>query len=225
MRRPHDDGWRFDPALGGHMRAITEIGTHWVDLAMHWTGLPVEAVCAATGNFYPTRYRHGRRLTLEPGGQPVVTDTEDAAAVVLRFQGGAIGTVLLSRSLARARQRSRARSRLRARQRRVARNRTGRAPARVRRRTAAWRARRSRPCRARTRSCRCFPPPMPTWPCPRAPRRRLPHLPRRRVPRPRVRGHRRKRPHRPLGLRFFLERAGGWGTVVETDNKKEGAAT
>lgn len=93
---PHDDGWRFDPALGGHMRAITEIGTHWVDLAMHWTGLPVEAVCAATGNFYPTRYRHGRRLTLEPGGQPVVTDTEDAAAVVLRFQGGAIGTVLLS---------------------------------------------------------------------------------------------------------------------------------
>ena len=31
MRRPHDDGWRFDPALGGHMRAITEIGTHWVD--------------------------------------------------------------------------------------------------------------------------------------------------------------------------------------------------
>lgn len=93
---PHDDGWRFDPALGGHMRAITEIGTHWIDLATHWTGLPVEAVCAATGNFYPTRYRHGRRLTLEPGGQPVVTDTEDAAAVVLRFQGGAIGTVLLS---------------------------------------------------------------------------------------------------------------------------------
>lgn len=93
---PHDDGWRFDPALGGPLRAITEIGTHWVDLATHWTGLPVEAVCAATGNFYPTRYRHGRRLTLEPGGQPVVTASEDAAAVVLRFQGGAIGTVLLS---------------------------------------------------------------------------------------------------------------------------------
>lgn len=93
---PHDDGWRFDPALGGPLRAITEIGTHWVDLATHWTGLPVEAVCAATGNFYPTRYRHGRLLTLEPGGQPVVTASEDAAAVVLRFQGGAIGTVLLS---------------------------------------------------------------------------------------------------------------------------------
>lgn len=93
---PHDDGWRFDPALGGPLRAITEIGTHWIDLATHWTGLPVEAVCAATGNFYPTRYRHGRLLTLEPGGQPVVTASEDAAAVVLRFQGGAIGTVLLS---------------------------------------------------------------------------------------------------------------------------------
>ena len=93
---PHDDGWRFDPALGGHMRAITEIGTHWADLATFWTGLRIEAVCAATGNFYPTRYRHGRQLTLEENDQPVTTDTEDAAAVVLRFENGAIGTVLLS---------------------------------------------------------------------------------------------------------------------------------
>ena len=93
---PHADGWRFDPALGGHMRAITEIGTHWADLASFWTGERIEAVCAALGNFYPTRYRHGRQLTLEKNDRPVVTDTEDAAAVVLRFANGAIGTVLLS---------------------------------------------------------------------------------------------------------------------------------
>lgn len=93
---PHADGWRFDPALGGNMRAITEIGTHWADLARYWTGLRITEVCAALGNFYPTRYRHDRLLTLEENDHPVVTDTEDAAAVALRFEGGAVGTVLLS---------------------------------------------------------------------------------------------------------------------------------
>ena len=93
---PHDDGWRFDPALSGGLRAVTEIGTHWADLATALSGRRIAAVCAAFGNFYPMRYRHGGLLTLEPNDAPVRTDTEDAAAVVLRFEGGAIGTVLLS---------------------------------------------------------------------------------------------------------------------------------
>ncbi len=93
---PHDDGWRFDPAQAGGQRAISEIGTHWIDLAYAWTGKRVTAVSAALGNWYPIRYRKDGKLTDAPGGEPVRVDTEDAAAITLRFEDGVIGTLLLS---------------------------------------------------------------------------------------------------------------------------------
>lgn len=93
---PHDDGWRFDPALSGDQRAISEIGTHWVDLAYAWTGLRVTAVSAALGNWYPMRYRKDGKLTADPSGEPVRVETEDAAAITLRFENGAIGALMLS---------------------------------------------------------------------------------------------------------------------------------
>ncbi len=93
---PHDDGWRFDPAQAGDQRAISEIGTHWIDLAYAWTGRKIEAVSVALGNWYPVRYRKNGRLTLDPSGEPVPVGTEDAAAVTIRFEGGAIGALMLS---------------------------------------------------------------------------------------------------------------------------------
>ena len=93
---PHDDGWRFDPAQAGDQRAISEIGTHWIDLAYAWTGKRVTAVSAALGNWYPVRYRKDGKLTTDQSGEPVRVDTEDAAAIALRFEDGAIGTLLLS---------------------------------------------------------------------------------------------------------------------------------
>ncbi len=93
---PHDDGWRFDPTQSGNQRAISEIGTHWIDLAYAWTGTRIVAVCAALGNWYPVRYRKGGRLSAVPEGEPVRVETEDAAAIALRFADGAIGTLMLS---------------------------------------------------------------------------------------------------------------------------------
>ncbi len=93
---PHDDGWRFDPTLSGDQRAISEIGTHWIDLAYAWTGLKVTAVSAALGNWYPVRYRKDGKLTADPSGEPVRVETEDAAAITLRFENGAIGALMLS---------------------------------------------------------------------------------------------------------------------------------
>ncbi|MBR0082208.1 MAG: Gfo/Idh/MocA family oxidoreductase [Clostridia bacterium] len=93
---PHGDGWRFDPALSGNQRAIGEIGTHWIDLSYAWTGLKITAVSAALGNWYPVRYRKDGVLSAVPPGEPVRVETEDAAAVTLRFENGAIGTLLLS---------------------------------------------------------------------------------------------------------------------------------
>lgn len=90
--------WRYLPKLSGKMRAVTEIGSHWIDLARYWTGLEVAAVSATLGKFNPQRvvdggvmYPHGHTP-----GEEIVVDTEDAAAVTLRFSNGALGSMLIS---------------------------------------------------------------------------------------------------------------------------------
>ena len=93
---PHDDGWRFDPEKNGGQRAISEIGTHWFDLAYAWSGIKISSVFAELGNWYPYRYRKNGMLTLDPDGEKVKVDTEDTAAVLMRFENGGIGTLLLS---------------------------------------------------------------------------------------------------------------------------------
>ncbi len=93
---PHDDGWRFNALESGDQRAISEIGTHWIDLAYTWTGKRVTSVSASLGNWYPVRYRSGGRLSENPPGEPVRVDTEDAAAIALRFEDGGIGALVLS---------------------------------------------------------------------------------------------------------------------------------
>src|SRR5258708_39139746 len=43
---PIDWNWRLDPKLGGELRAVSDIGTHWLDLMMWITGRKVTEVCA-----------------------------------------------------------------------------------------------------------------------------------------------------------------------------------
>jgi predicted dehydrogenase len=70
-------GWRLDPDRSGPSYVTADLGSHWLDLAEHVSGLRVEAVRAEF------RSVAGGRL-------------EDYAALELRFQGGATGSVLLS---------------------------------------------------------------------------------------------------------------------------------
>ena len=94
---PYD--WRYDPALGGSMRAITEIGSHWIDLAQYLTGLSVCAVSADKACFWPEREIRDGIMTAPPsrsGCHVVPVRSEDAACVNLRFDNGAIGSVVLS---------------------------------------------------------------------------------------------------------------------------------
>ncbi|MBQ3291379.1 MAG: Gfo/Idh/MocA family oxidoreductase [Mogibacterium sp.] len=93
---PHEDSWRFDHDLSEGQRAISEIGTHWIDLSGFWTGLRITGVYAELENWYPVLFRKGRTLSAEPDGEEVHIDTEDTAAVILRFENGAVGTLLLS---------------------------------------------------------------------------------------------------------------------------------
>ena len=50
-----DWNWRLDPAVGGELRAVGDIGSHWIDLMTFVTGQHVEAVCADLTTFIPVR--------------------------------------------------------------------------------------------------------------------------------------------------------------------------
>jgi predicted dehydrogenase len=83
LLRDTDWNWRIDATLGGPLRVVADIGVHWLDLAEHAAGVRVAAVCAETARIH--EYRDGRAV-----------DTEDAAYVLLRFDGGARGSLTLS---------------------------------------------------------------------------------------------------------------------------------
>ena len=50
-----DWNWRLDPAEGGELRAVGDIGSHWIDLLQFVTGRRVEAVMADLATFVPVR--------------------------------------------------------------------------------------------------------------------------------------------------------------------------
>jgi predicted dehydrogenase len=96
-----DWNWRLQPDRGGALRAVGDIGSHWLDLMTFVTGQHVSEVMADLSTFIGTRH--------EPTG-PVETfstarsaetlereiSTEDTASILLRFDGGARGAVSIS---------------------------------------------------------------------------------------------------------------------------------
>jgi predicted dehydrogenase len=97
---PKDYNWRVDPEIGGQSRAVADIGTHWFDTAEFITGLRVEAVLADFATFIPTRTRTlGGAIAFSSGEGPtesVTVHSEDAATILLRFEGGARGACVVS---------------------------------------------------------------------------------------------------------------------------------
>jgi predicted dehydrogenase len=69
--------WRLDPVQSGASTTFADLGTHWCDLAMHLSGCRIESVCAAIAS------RHGRPI-------------DDHGGVLFRFDGGALGTLVVS---------------------------------------------------------------------------------------------------------------------------------
>ena len=96
-----DWNWRLQPDRGGALRAVGDIGSHWLDLMTYVTGHHVSSVMAELSTFIGTRK--------EPTG-PVETfstdrsaetveraiSTEDTATILLRFDSGARGAVSIS---------------------------------------------------------------------------------------------------------------------------------
>jgi len=100
---PTDYNWRVLAGEGGKLRAVADIGTHWLDLIQMITGLEVEAVLAELQTVHPVRQRpSGEVETFSGKVQPVEAtesisiETEDYGAVLLRFKGGARGSLWVS---------------------------------------------------------------------------------------------------------------------------------
>ena len=101
---PTDFNWRVLAEDGGDLRAVADIGTHWLDLVTFITGLEVEAVCADLQTVHPQRQRPAggtETFTGSAGGTragvPVPVTTDDAGSILLRFRGGTRGCVTVSK--------------------------------------------------------------------------------------------------------------------------------
>jgi predicted dehydrogenase len=88
---------------GGLLRAVADIGTHWLDLMYAITGLEVEAVCADLKTVFPERKRPLGEVETFSGKEgradatePIAVTTEDYGCVMLRFRGGARGCLVVS---------------------------------------------------------------------------------------------------------------------------------
>jgi predicted dehydrogenase len=96
-----DWNWRLEPDKGGSLRAVGDIGSHWIDLVQFLTGLRIESVFADMATFVSTR--HEPRGPVETFSTERSADTvtrpmatEDVASILLRFEAGARGATSVS---------------------------------------------------------------------------------------------------------------------------------
>lgn len=98
---PSDWNWRLEPQLGGELRAISDIGTHWLDLMTWITSNKVTEVCADLATVVPTRQRpRGPVETFQTGPRGEFDDvpisTDDYGSVLLHFDGILHGVMTVS---------------------------------------------------------------------------------------------------------------------------------
>jgi predicted dehydrogenase len=100
---PTDWNWRLEPNLGGTLRAVGDIGSHWLDLLTFITGLRVEEVYADFKTFHPIRKKPAKPLETFTGkiltpddyvDQPI--NTEDYATIILHYENGVRGVLTVS---------------------------------------------------------------------------------------------------------------------------------
>jgi predicted dehydrogenase len=96
-----DWNWRLEPDKGGALRAVGDIGSHWLDLMAFVTGQPIVSVMADLATFVTVRQEPTgpvETFSTERSAHTVTRPmgTEDAATLLLRFANGARGSVAVS---------------------------------------------------------------------------------------------------------------------------------
>lgn len=99
---PDDYNWRVEPDGGTNLRAVADVGTHWMDLARFVTGQRIVSVMADLATFHAERRRPiGPAETFAGPGSPVASrpvavTTEDHGAVLFRMSDAARGVFHVS---------------------------------------------------------------------------------------------------------------------------------
>jgi predicted dehydrogenase len=96
-----DWNWRLDPALGGSLRAVSDIGSHWLDLTSYLTGSRVASVSADMETFIKVRQQPSGPVETFATGAAKETvarqiTSEDCAAILVRYDNGALGSFAVS---------------------------------------------------------------------------------------------------------------------------------
>ncbi len=98
---PTDWNWRLEPEKGGALRAVADIGSHWMDLAQWVTGRRIERVFADLKTALPVRQRPTREAETFAAAEAVERvdvemTTEDIAHLLFRLEGGCVGAAVMS---------------------------------------------------------------------------------------------------------------------------------
>ena len=96
-----DLNWRLQPERGGALRAVGDIGSHWLDLTAFITGHRIVSVMAELTTFIEARREPTgpvETYSTDVAAETVDRDiaTEDSASILLRFENGARGAVNIS---------------------------------------------------------------------------------------------------------------------------------
>ena len=98
-----DWNWRLEPGLGGTLRAVADIGSHWLDLLTFISGLKIVEVFSDFKTFLPTRKKPSKPVETFTGkmlkpedyiDQPI--HTEDYASILLHYENGVRGVLTVS---------------------------------------------------------------------------------------------------------------------------------
>lgn len=94
---PAPYGWRYKPELGGDMRAVTEIGSHLIDLVRYLSGQEISRLSAQLRSINPYRtVKDGLMYPAGPDNYDLKVDSEDVGIISFELKDKTPGTLVLS---------------------------------------------------------------------------------------------------------------------------------
>lgn len=92
---PTEKSWRYDEKTAGKMRAVTEIGSHFIDLLTYLTGEKITAVSALFGRYNKERKLNGSMMNLNVG-ENISVLSEDSAVILAKLENNGLVSFTLS---------------------------------------------------------------------------------------------------------------------------------
>lgn len=98
-----DYNWRIEAEANGKLRAMGDIGSHWMDQIQYLTGLEITSLCAELTTFHKTRKKPKHSVETFTGTKlspndynEIKIDTDDFGAVILHLGDRARGAFTVS---------------------------------------------------------------------------------------------------------------------------------